>query len=278
MFGRLWQDTVSSTLFLSRLPVARLLAADRCNAMPDFGETAHTFPLAGLVIGLLPAVIVFFGGLLGLDGSILAWIAIATVAVTTGALHEDGLADVADGFWGGHERARKLAIMRDSAIGTYGVLALIVSVGLKAMALSAVLNNTTPAQGATLIIIAAALSRTAMLYPWYSLPNARDAHDDAKDGAGKTTAGLSSRFGEPDFHTYLRGCLWCLPFLALLWATCGIAALVLGLGLVKVAIMLVVQTARHHIGGHTGDVLGATQQMAELAFWLGLAIAFAITG
>ncbi|MEM9733016.1 MAG: adenosylcobinamide-GDP ribazoletransferase [Pseudomonadota bacterium] len=275
---RLWQDTISSTLFLSRLPVSGLLAVERRDALPEFQETAHTFPLAGAVIGLLPAALVYAGGLLGLSGTLLAWIAIATLVITTGALHEDGLGDVVDGFWGGHERERKLDIMRDSAIGTYGVLALIVSIGGKATALGAVLNNVTPALGAALILMACALSRTAMLYPWYSLPNARDALDDTTDAAGKTKAGLSSRFGEPDFHTYLRGCLWCLPFLALLWATCGIAALVLGLGLVKVATLLATRLARHHIQGHTGDVLGATQQLAELAFWLGLAIAFSIAG
>ncbi|MEL6784056.1 MAG: adenosylcobinamide-GDP ribazoletransferase [Pseudomonadota bacterium] len=275
---RLWQDTISSTLFLSRLPVARFLAAERQHVMPDFGETAHSFPLAGGVIGILPAALVLGGGWLGLDGFIVAWMAIAVFVITTGALHEDGLADVADGFWGGHEKARKLAIMRDSAIGTYGVLALILSVGLKATTLGIVLREVTPAQGATLMIVACALSRTAMLYPWHSLPNARDAVDETKDEAGKTKAGLSSRFGEPNFHTYLRGCLWCLPFLALLWASCGIAALVLGLGLVKLATLVATRLARHHIGGHTGDVLGATQQVAELAFWAGLAMAFALIG
>lgn len=273
MIVRLWQDTISSTLFLSRLPVAGLLKVDRRNQMPIFGDTAHTFALAGAVIGLLPAFLLFVGLWMGLNPLALAWLTVGVFTLTTGALHEDGLADVADGFWGGHDIARKLAIMRDSSIGSYGVLALLLTMGLKVALIAAVLPHLTPVTAACVVVIASALTRTAMLYPWYCLPNARDAVDEQVDDGGKVRAGLSARFGEPDFHTYLRGALWCLPFLVLLWVLCGITALVLTLAFVKGMTVLATRLAQHHIGGHTGDVLGATQQMAELAFWFGLAIA-----
>ena len=113
----LWRDTLASTQFLSRLPVHRIKGTD----IPiDFSKSAYTFPLAGVIISLPSAVTLYVALIAGLDNLVAAIIAVTVHLLVTGALHEDGLADVADGFWGGATRERKLEIMRDSAIGTYG--------------------------------------------------------------------------------------------------------------------------------------------------------------
>ena len=101
------------------------LQLDGARAQARVAAAAWAWPLAGMAVGLLGAAA---GGLvlwLGVAPAAAAAIAIAAQIFATGALHEDGLADSADGLWGGWDKARRLAIMKDSRIGTYGVLALV---------------------------------------------------------------------------------------------------------------------------------------------------------
>ncbi len=187
----------------------------------------------------------------------------------TGALHEDGLADVVDGFWGGHTLERKLAIMRDSAIGTYGTLALIVVTGLRWMLWTTVLAMASGWEVAVILVAVCSLSRGAMLVPWVFLPPVRPSAPQG--GATKDGSGLSVRYGQPNMRTGGLTILMCLPFLIGLLPLGGDAlAMLTGLAL---AIAVVALLARHHIGGHTGDVLGATQQMAEVGLLFGFALA-----
>ncbi|MEL6641143.1 MAG: adenosylcobinamide-GDP ribazoletransferase, partial [Pseudomonadota bacterium] len=169
----------------------------------------------------------------------------ATAVVITGALHEDGLADSADGLWGGWDKTRRLEIMKDSSIGAYGVLTLILGIGLRWMCLSILLD--TPHWVAALIV-PASLSRATMVAVMSGLPNARDA-------------GLSRSVGRPSI------------------ATCGIAVAiaaflaltVLGLNglwlcvIAAIAALACAAIATRKIGGQTGDILGATQQVTEIA-------------
>jgi adenosylcobinamide-GDP ribazoletransferase len=163
--------------------------------------------------------------------------------VLTGAMHEDGLADTADGFWGGFTPERRLEIMKDSQIGTYGVLALIVSIGLRWLALTAVLATI----GVWAPLGLALLSRAVMPVLMFSLPNARNS-------------GLSQSVGRPSAVLMFIGlCLALLTSVAIIGiCTVAIAA---AMGLTTVSIALI---ARAKIGGQTGDVLGAGQNIAEL--------------
>ncbi|MEN0041406.1 MAG: adenosylcobinamide-GDP ribazoletransferase [Pseudomonadota bacterium] len=265
MFRNLPADTLASLRFLSRLPIPY----SNETPLPDFRRQAHTFPLAGLLIAIPAAIITALSIAIGLPDAVIALLTIATTAIVTGALHEDGLADVADGFWGGHTRDRKLQIMRDSSIGSYGMLALILKVGLTAAAMTGALSTYSPATFCIALAAATALSRATMLWPWVTLENARPS--SGKDDAGtKNEAGLSARFGLPD-RTTLKGTLVLslLPTALLLSAT-DLSTTIITLLAMALTTFALTRIANHHIGGHTGDVLGATQQITFLVFWIAL--------
>jgi adenosylcobinamide-GDP ribazoletransferase len=182
--------------------------------------------------------------------------------VATGALHEDGLADVADGFGGGATRERRLEIMRDSRIGAYGGAALVLALALRIGALATLLDRLGP-PAATALVLAASLSRVAALLPMALLPPARAdglsagvgrpgrASLAVASGTGLALAGLAVPLGLP-WHG-----------VALMVALAGLAALAL------------TRLARGKIGGQTGDVIGACQQAAEIAALVGLVAAVA---
>lgn len=238
------RDIHAALALLSRLPLGTAPAAD--------AGAVWAYPLAGAVLGALAALLASVALAFGLPPSLAALVALAGLVAMTGALHEDGLADVADGFWGGWTRARRLEIMRDSRIGTYGVVALALSLAARWQALALTL-----AQGHhwAALIATAALSRAAMPAMMAALPHAR------RDG-------LSHHVGRPARRR--------------VWAAAGIAAAValpcLGLGGTLGAVLLaglatlgVGLVARRRIGGQTGDVLGATQQACEVALLCALA-------
>jgi adenosylcobinamide-GDP ribazoletransferase len=168
--------------------------------------------------------------------------------ILTGALHEDGLADVADGFGGGRDTAAKLEIMRDSRLGTYGAAILLVSFAAKLSALAALPD----AQMVYGLISAHALARGVLPVMSLNLPYAR------KDG-------LAANAGRPDAGMAAAAVLIALviALLALSWAAAFWAALVTALSALAMAWL-----AKRQIGGQTGDVLGATEQVAETAVLL----------
>ena len=203
-----------------------------------------------------------------------ALIAIVLLVIVTGALHEDGLADVADGFFGGHDRATKLAIMRDSAIGTYGTLALMGSLGIRVLCLAALIGTHDIGTAMLAFLAVGGLSRAAMLIPWSLMPAARPIESVTPNEAiEKPAAGLSARYGAPNREIALPALLFAIPALVALILAVGmvgaIMALCAGLGVTYLTMRL----ADRHIGGHTGDVLGATQQLSEAGLYLALVIA-----
>src|SRR6204780_1970299 len=129
-------DLKASVAFLTRLPVGRAPPA----AGTDISRAAWAFPLAGVLVALVAAVVYAVAHKIGSPPWVAAALAVAATLAVTGCLHEDGLADTADGFGGGDSRERKLEIMRDSRIGTYGVCALILSILLRVAALVAFAN------------------------------------------------------------------------------------------------------------------------------------------
>lgn len=232
-------DLAEALRLLTRLPLP-------ASAQPPRGaRAAWAWPLAGLAVGAAGALA---GGLAAWAGSgpgVAAALAIGAQAMASGALHEDGLADTFDGLWGGRDRARRLAIMRDSRIGTYGVLALLVVTLVRWSALAGLYA----AGGAAAAILAvAALSRAPMIAIMAALPSAR-------------ADGLSSRVGRPGGAEAAAGAAVALASAGLLagWAS---LALALAGGLAAAA---VAAAARARIGGQTGDILGASQQLAEAA-------------
>lgn len=234
--------------FYTRLPTP---AAAGAHAPPDFEASGWAVPLVGALVGLIGggALLVVFR--LGLSPLLAATGAVATMALITGALHEDGLADFIDGVGGGATSERKLAIMRDSRLGSYGALALCLTSLLRIFALAA-LAQRSPLSAAAALIFAGAASRSAGLLPMSLLEPAR------ADGAGASAtapslralgamAGKTLLFASPSLLTGL-GPVLALSAFALAYATSA----------------LVAQCARRQIGGYTGDVLGAAQQAAEI--------------
>ena len=173
------RDVVDALRFFTRLRVGE---AD-LSAPLDIDRIAWAAPVAGVAVGLIGAMVLALTALLGLPPLLRAGLATAALVAATGALHEDGLADVADGFGGGATRARKLEIMRDSRIGAYGAIAIALALILRVGALAAALDGGfwRAALGLTLV---AAVSRAAALTPLALLPPAR------ADGAGAAAGRL----------------------------------------------------------------------------------------
>ncbi len=239
--SRAWEVIVALAL-LTRLPLPHAPAA----AFARQAQAAWAFPLAGLAVAGIAAVVGWLCMAAGLPVPVTAGLMLVALVVTTGAMHEDGLADTADGFWGGFDPARRLEIMKDSHIGTYGVLALGLGVGLRWMALSATL-----AMGVGPMVAAVVLSRGLLpaLMAW--MPHAR-------------RTGLSHQVGRPSRAVAL-GALGLAVVLALVVAGWGV---IWALVLAVVAVGALAALARAKIGGQTGDVLGAAQQVAELVILL----------
>ncbi|MBN8195122.1 adenosylcobinamide-GDP ribazoletransferase [Thalassospira povalilytica] len=208
------------------------------------------WPLVGLVLAglaLLPAMLVDF-----LTGNPLVYaiFAIAAMVLLSGAMHEDGIADCADGFGGGMDRDRKLEIMRDSTVGTYAVVMLILTLGLRLVLITAAADI---GQAGILFLIMAVISRAAMPVVMRILPPARD------NGLGKGA-------GRPGWLPVLIGFAIASAIVLVLGGIGAMFAVIVG---VMIAILIVAMVARSQIGGQTGDVLGATQICAELFAGIG---------
>lgn len=234
---RPWSDLLSALGLLSRLP----LPAHEGRGAP----AAWAYPLAGAVLGVLAALAGLAALALSLPPQAAALVCLGTSVALTGALHEDGLADVADGFWGGFDRARRLEIMKDSRIGAYGVIALVLALLARWSALSLLFSAP---GGAWAVLAAAALSRAAMPALMAALPHARDnGLSRAVGRCSPRVAGGAAGLG--------AGLALVLLGWAALPALLAVALVTLALG----------RLAQAKIGGQTGDVLGAAQQLAEIA-------------
>ena len=234
--------------FLTRVPTPALR-----DFQPDWiSRSARYFPLVGLLIGGACAA-VFWSASLIWTGWLPALLALAAGVLITGAFHEDGLADTADGLGGGTTVARRLTIMKDSRIGTYGALALGLSLAIKAAALA-----TLPAGlGAWTLVAAHGAGRGASVLAMRALPYV----GDAKVGKWKpSAAGLS--LAEVLMAMAVAG----LPLALSPDGVVGLAILVGAILALAVSLL-----ARRLLGGYTGDVLGAIEQVFELGFVLGVA-------
>lgn len=238
-------DLRMAASFVTILPVASSKpAGDGAVA-----RATWALPIAGLLVGFAGALVYKLASRVGLTPNLAALLALAATALITGALHEDGLADTADGLGGGRTRERKLEIMRDSRIGTYGTCALILSFGLRWSALAAIAS---PA-AVTLALCAAHAAARAGLPAFMSLvPPARPD-------------GLSASAGVPPGRSVAIA--FAVGTLALALAL-GPGKALVGLILLSLAGLLLARLAIRQIGGQTGDILGAFEQIGEILILL----------
>ncbi len=218
----------------------------------EVARAAALFPLVGVGIGLIGALVLLMTFELGVDPLACALLALATGAVVTGALHEDGLADFADGLGGGRGRDARLAIMRDSHIGTCGALAVVFGIGVRAAILSGL---SSPDVAALALVAAAAVSRA-------TLPAVMRWQRPAR------TDGLSATIGSPPYGQVMAAGALALIIALFTLGFWPALAVCLAAGLAAVG---VAATAERTIGGQTGDVLGAVQVISELAVLVAIA-------
>lgn len=237
------RDIARGFALLTRLPAP---GADATRG----AAAAWTWPLVGLGVGALMALAGQAALLIGLPPLAAAFLALGTGIAATGALHEDGLADCADGFWGGATREKRLEIMRDSRIGSYGMLALLVTLGLQAALLADLF-----AAGLLLpaLLVPAVLGRGAMALSMAGLAHARPD-------------GLARHVGRPGRATALVAVALASGIAVLIGGPFAPAAIVAAAaGMVGVGALAI-----RKIGGQTGDVLGAVQVVSSLAALLAL--------
>ncbi|SFS81599.1 cobalamin-5'-phosphate synthase [Sulfitobacter marinus] len=241
--GRLAEIRLA-VMMLTRLPVG-----DLQDPAPSLAEARWAYPLVGLIVGLIAWAIHGLSLWFGASPTLAAVLTLGSMILTTGAMHQDGLADFADGIWGGHDKARRLEIMRDSAIGSYGVLALILCCAVWVSALTQLGGQA----GLFSFLAIGMLSRIAMTVCSVTLPLART------DGLGVLSSGTDTKW-----------MLWAgLAFVAVLllgWQ--GVIVLIM----IALVATLVATIARRRIGGQTGDVLGAVQFICETSAWATLAM------
>lgn len=236
-------DVAICLVFFTRLPLPNFHVPDR-----KLGEAIWAAPLAGLAVALVSWLVIVVADFFGVPTLATAALAIATTLIVTGCLHEDGLADVADGFGGGATTERKLEIMHDSRVGTYASVALMLSILIRWSCLVALVQRDMALFG---LVAAHVGSRAIFARLIQDTPLASQSGLAATVGIIPPEAGwLSAAIG-------LAGLLFLGGFGAL-------AAIILVLG-VTVAFR---QLCMKHVGGITGDTLGASQQLAEIAILL----------
>jgi adenosylcobinamide-GDP ribazoletransferase len=243
-----WIDDICLGIgLLTRVPMPHPANA----TIESMARAQRAFPLVGAMIGLMVGLVDRCLLAIGVPSLAAAALALGAGAALTGALHEDGLADVGDGFGGGRDRAAKLSIMRDSRLGTYGMIVLLVGFVARASALASLpLATIIPA-----LIVAHAMGRTVIPVLAASMPFARD------DGLGKSA-------GRPDIaSTFTAAIIGVVITLVCLPATQALLAVVVAAaGTAAIAAL-----AWRQIGGVTGDVFGAAEQVVEAAVLVMLA-------
>ncbi len=238
-------ELTTGIAFSTRLPLPRAAPISG----PAIAQAVWALPVAGFIVGIIGAVVYALAYRLGLPSWSAAALAVAATLAATGCLHEDGLADTADGFGGGKTREQKLDIMRDSRTGTYGVCALALSILLRASALASLDD---PGLVAAALIAAHCAARAAMPVLMFFVAPAR-------------SDGLSFDVGQPQGA---RAAIAAALGLVALLAGLGVAHAIAAAIVLAVVIALMARLSIKQIGGQTGDVLGAVEQVGEIVILL----------
>jgi adenosylcobinamide-GDP ribazoletransferase len=235
-------ELIVAIQFLTRIPVPSLDYRE-----DSLAGAVKFFPLVGVLVGGLAAL---FHGVIGnhLPRLVSAFVVVLFLVLVTGCLHEDGLADVADGFGGGQTRERILLILRDSRIGSYGAAALCLSLVGRVALIASIPNGLV----ARYLIVAAVLCRWTALPLSYFLPAARE-----REGQGVRIARRTTR------ASLLFGTIFALTIAAFLLRWFAVAPVIAA----SLIALLSGRFYRRKIGGMTGDCFGATTQVAEIAIY-----------
>lgn len=240
--------------FLTRLPVPRAVGFEPA----WLHASARHFPLVGALVGAIGGL-VLWAAASWWPLPVAVLLALAATALVTGAFHEDGLADTFDGLGGSASRERALEIMKDSRLGSYGALALGLATALRAAALWSLAQRGVLAAAVPAWLLAHTASRSAAVALLGTLPYAGDAaHAKAKPMAQQAgAAGVAVAIG------------WTLVLAAVLAVNGHATPTAVALASVAVTALLCARWFLRRLGGYTGDTLGATQQLAEVAALLG---------
>jgi adenosylcobinamide-GDP ribazoletransferase len=252
--------------FFTRLPVTGSLATWVGFSPEMLRASAAHFPGVGWLVGIASCAAFAIVSLL-LPTTAFTPLAAAVAATAcsvwmTGAFHEDGLADLADGLGGSPDRQRALEIMKDSRIGTYGAVALVMVLLVK-VALLAVLGAVSPTAALAALLAAHVVSRFWPLLVIRTLPHIGDA-------AGSKSKPLADAIPA---RALAVGAAWCVIPLAVAALAQGLDFVGGGLAASALALLWMQRLLARRLQGFTGDGLGATQQVCELAFYLGAACA-----
>jgi adenosylcobinamide-GDP ribazoletransferase len=241
--------------FFTRLPVPAWVG----HSQDQLNHAARYFPLVGILIGTIGAAVTELA-VLALPIGVAVLLGMAATILATGGFHEDGFADSCDGFGGGWEKSQVLAIMKDSRIGSYAAIGLGLLLLTKWTALVEIDAAYAPPILAITLIAGHAASRFASALLIYFL-------DYVRDDASAKSKPLAQRMAPGELA---------------IAALCGLAPCLLlppadafaGLAAMALAAFVAARYFLRRIGGYTGDCLGATQQLAELAFYLGVLCSF----
>ena len=271
------RDYLLAVQFFTRIPITGRLADWVGFSAEGLRRSAGHFPGVGVLVGAVAAaVFVLLQAALPDSSSAPLVAAVLSTVVTvllTGGFHEDGLADVADGLGGSYNRERALDIMKDSRVGAFGAMALVLAL-LAKVALLALLGSVelvtaegdSPAMAG--LYVAAALfaghvvSRTLPLLLIRWLPHVGDTATSKSKPLADQISGAS----------LLIAFSWCFGALALASLALDAINLIVACGLSIVALLWMLRLFKRRLQGFTGDCLGATQQVCEIAFYLGLAV------
>lgn len=248
--GSEWHLFLLAVQFLTRLPVPKDLPFSDDLLI----RATRYYPLVGLVVGAIGATVLFVASM-GLPFTVAVLLSMAATIFATGAFHEDGLADAADGLGGGLTRDRALEIMRDSRIGTYGAVTLGLALALKAAALT----SFAPLDAAMALLVGHACSRMAAVQVV-----SRD--DYARDKGAKFVAPTVTADG----YRFAALTTLILCGVAAVWF--GPMATVTAAGIAALAGLFFRSMFIRKLGGYTGDCLGGTQQVTEIGIYLGLVL------
>lgn len=250
----------AALMFYTRIPIPK----HALHSQTVLNESRKYFPLIGIIVGSIASLVFILSNTV-FDSSVSIGLSMIATILATGAFHEDGFADTCDGFGGGWTKPQVLTIMKDSRVGTYATVGLVSILALKFLALEELVMSLDAAALCALMIAAHTFSRLVSSHMIDLFDYVQDI-DQSK--VKPITESQLSMLGQQTSLLFglisILGLAFILPYAAL-------PALILAVICAISAALTFMAYSRNRIGGYTGDVLGAIQQLAEIAFYLALA-------